>query len=1466
LKSDKEDSIAGEVPEHQRQRSLAMKRKSSNLVLFRIAMICALLLAGSATTAAALTTITIGETNILDGDDSGNANLLLAQSAALSQTATLQSLSFYVTSAAGKLRLGVYDASGPGGGPGAKKAETAQITPVAGWNTANVITPVALSPGNYWLAYFPSHNGLGFRVTNASGIFAYSSLAYGAMPATFSTSPTTAAGHWSFYATLTTAPDTTPPSTPSNLTATAVSASQINLSWTASTDNVGVTGYRIYRRGSLIATSSTNAYSDSGLSASTSYTYTVSAYDDAGNVSTQSNAASATTLASTPSSLWVTAYYAGWFWDWHPSPAAAVAAVDMTAMTHFVFGRYAPGNPGELLEGAGTGHQTAVEDALINKAHANNVKAIMMIGGAGDGPAWVASTVNSAVRTTFIKNILDKCVAKNYDGADIDWEENLSTVQEQNQVIALLTELRTAAAQRPRYQAPNAPFIITFPGFWTNSNFPGSVTPWHVQVASLVDQYNLMTYGMHGDWGGWSTWFFAALKGESGTHPSSIESSIQAYVTAGVPRSKLGIGIGLYGDGYEPPVTGMRQSLEGYQWGVSDYFDTWANFYTGCSGIPGGLPGVNMFNHPNGTYVWDTEAMTGYYVYNPPIPYKPASWASTLNVSILTTEDLQSIAAKGAWVKAGNAGGTIVWTINYGFVNSTVGNPPMSAIKTAFLGTGNPPDMTPPSTPANLTATAVSASQINLSWTASTDSVGVTGYRIYSGGSQIAASSTNAYPDTGLLASTLYTYTVSAYDAAGNVSAQSASASATTQAAAGSGIIPSDRVTTWNPGLNSAGGIPNRTTIYTTLNASTYGNGSQDASGGIQAAINACPVGQVVQLSAGTFTVNDYLLISKGITLRGAGAGATRLQKTNGATPDSYSAADYQPLLIIGPNRWPSSDDNTSRNLTADGIKGAYSVTVSNGSGFAAGQFVLLDADEYSAAFWQDLPNRDGAPTTVKIWASDRAVFMRHNPSDPVDDPFPESLGWFSRPGRPVNEVKEIASVNGNILTFTTPLHTSYPTSKNSQVTRYTGGNVHVKNAGVENCTVTGGSDGAVRFEAAAYSWAKGVEVTLWLGEGVAINDSFRIELRDSYLHDGAWSAPGGGGYAISLAAGSAEALVENNMILMANKMMVGRSAGAGSVVGYNYADDGHINYDLSWQEAGINGSHMVGSHDWLFEGNECFNYDSDNTHGNAIVMTVFRNHLTGFRRSFTGMSNARTAGLMFGSWWHTFVGNVLGIEGQMSGWSYENGGSQSIWSLGYDPTHWEQEDDPKVLSTVIREGNFDYLTHQVRWDTSAQTIPNSLYLSAKPAFFGSSPWPWVDAPGATKLHTLPARYCYDHGLMPTCLQAGGGGDIQAPTVSLTAPSNSSTVSGTEVTISVNASDNVGVVGVQFTLDGVNLGSEDASSPYSVAWNTRQVSNGSHTLTAVARDAAGNSNTSAAITVTVNNAPPSPPKGIGIMD
>lgn len=94
--------------------------------------------------------------------------------------------------------------------------------------------------------------------------------------------------------------DTTKPTAPIALSAAAVSTSQIDLTWTASTDNVGVTGYRVYRDGTQVGTTSTLSYSDKNLNANTSYTYTVLAYDGAGNNSDQSSGATATTKSNPP--------------------------------------------------------------------------------------------------------------------------------------------------------------------------------------------------------------------------------------------------------------------------------------------------------------------------------------------------------------------------------------------------------------------------------------------------------------------------------------------------------------------------------------------------------------------------------------------------------------------------------------------------------------------------------------------------------------------------------------------------------------------------------------------------------------------------------------------------------------------------------------------------------------------------------------------------------------------------------------------------------------------------------------------------------------------------------------------------------------------------------------------------------------------------------------------------------------
>jgi hypothetical protein len=236
------------------------------------------------------------------------------------------------------------------------------------------------------------------------------------------------------------------------------------------------------------------------------------------------------------------------------------------------------------------------------------------------------------------------------------------------------------------------------------------------------------------------------------------------------------------------------------------------------------------------------------------------------------------------------------------------------------------------------------------------------------------------------------------------------------QLALGQTIIPADRNFTWNPGMMSKAGIPLRATVCATLSPS----GGNDSTA-IQAALDSCPADQVVLLNAGTFTVNNYLLVHSSITLRGSGAGATILKKTNGATartstvvagtiatggplnnriyvPNDQSPPDAQPIIIVGQARWPKSDGTTSQNLTADGVQGSYSINIANAANFAAGQWVLLD----EISKWSNLTVPSGYnPGGVQVKAGDHVVFQMHNPAQSWDDP-PEGFGWFSR-GYPSN-------------------------------------------------------------------------------------------------------------------------------------------------------------------------------------------------------------------------------------------------------------------------------------------------------------------------------------------------------------------------------------------------------------------------------------------------------------------------------
>jgi hypothetical protein len=537
-------------------------------------------------------------------------------------------------------------------------------------------------------------------------------------------------------------------------------------------------------------------------------------------------------------------------------------------------------------------------------------------------------------------------------------------------------------------------------------------------------------------------------------------------------------------------------------------------------------------------------------------------------------------------------------------------------------------------------------------------------------------------------------------------------------------LLPSDRDASANwrmAGLLSIGGIPNRTTqCGKTL--TPIGGGADDTIA-IQTAINNCTAGQVVQLGAGTFTVAEgsYILLNKAVTLRGAGAGSTILTRPQG--PGSWSSQSAcsssgawgattgcsnpgnnpTQMIIASPLARFVGNATTGCALTADGAKGATTITLTSGcaSNFSPGQIVLLD--ELTGAEWQTDVEYPG----TQIWASPdyRIVTHVHNPTVSGDDcttipPTPANCSVLGTTftvhnDSLTNEFKRVASVSGNSITFDSPLTISYRAGHTAQLWSFA--TPHLQQAGIENLSVSNADDNGIEWDWCAFCWAKNVEMTNWLGRGFEVQTSFRVQLEGVYVHDGAWCVPGSGGYNIGIDFASSEVLVENSISIRCNKVIVVRAAGAGSVAAYNYMDMGYIAGTTSWVEAGLNASHLVGSHHMLFEGNWGFNAESDNTHGASNYITFFRNDITGVRQTFTGedgvtrndgancngatASPMRAIGAHVWAWWFSGIGNVLGTANctipengwtlngtyatnlniNMYGWDDENGGNATF-------------------------------------------------------------------------------------------------------------------------------------------------------------------------------------------------------------
>jgi chitodextrinase len=483
-------------------------------------------------------------------------------------------------------------------------------------------------------------------------------------------------------------PDTVPPSVPS-LTATAVSATQANLNWTASTDNVGVAGYRLYRNGSQLGQTTATTYSDLTLTAGATYSYTVVAFDAAGNSSAPSAAATVSTSGSDTQ-----------------APSVSITG---------------PAN-NQTLSGSVPVTVTADDNVGV-------VGVQYMIDGSKLGQEITVAP---------------------YSGT---W----NTTQTPDGVHVFTAVARDAAGNR----GTSSGITVTI----NNSSHKTYTTNFPVTESPISENNNWVSGSAGLDW---SDILTTASKAE-GVGPSSTAFSDPTAILAGNWGPDQSVSITVYSNGVEDKAaTGMDKEVEirlrtsisphvitGYEVNCRTPDDSQS--YLQIVRWNGALGDFTPLNSVFGTGCNSGDVLMA------------TISGSTINVYrngkfILTANDntfRQGSPGIGFNFGCGDKYG------DFGIVSFTASDTSST-------------DTTPPTTPSQLSATPVSPSQINLTWKASTDDVGVVGYQVYRDNVQIATTVTTSFSDTGLSAGIQYSYAVAAYDAAGLFSPQSAPASATT--------------------------------------------------------------------------------------------------------------------------------------------------------------------------------------------------------------------------------------------------------------------------------------------------------------------------------------------------------------------------------------------------------------------------------------------------------------------------------------------------------------------------------------------------------------------------------------------------------------------------------------------------------------------------------------------------------------
>ena len=575
-----------------------------------------------------------------------------------------------------------------------------------------------------------------------------------------------------------------------------------------------------------------------------------------------------------------------------------------------------------------------------------------------------------------------------------------------------------------------------------------------------------------------------------------------------------------------------------------------------------------------------------------------------------------------------------------------------------------------------------------------------------------------------------------------------------------SGILSPNRAVDWS-GAGVSGGIPNRQTNCVTSQCNTLFGGTVTAAS-INSAITSAPNNTVVRVPAGTYAISGTIDFGgrSNVTLRGAGSNSTFItfsSVNSGSCGFSTAVCISTPSLqnLAPPCGGAPPCAGAMTTWTGGYAIGTTQLTVGSTAGMSTSSLLFLDQLDDTS---------DGYPAKgdIAICGTSPSFCLTTN-----GDEFFSRTSVGNAGNRGQQEQQIITQiVDGTHINISPGIR--LPNWRSSQrPAAFTGKSFATLN-GIESMSLNnqlGGINSNIMMSGCIQCWAKGVRVLNASSRNhVWLYQCNHCEVRDSYFY-GSANGAGSTSYGIEFAQTDG-CKVENNIFQHETLPINVNGSDVGSVIAHNFSIDD--NYTAGgagndWMQPTVT-LHQAGIAMLLVEGNSGLGMNADDVHGSHHFITEFRNHWYGdIWNNPVKASNTTLIHLEAWTRFSNILGNVLGRSGYYTTYSVDqNTNDKAIITTG-DPDNSPTK-DARVKATGMFWGNYDTVTAATRWNASEvpsgitnfanpvpgnQNLPASFYLSSKPSFFGTTPYPAVgpDVTGgngpAGHSYYIPAESCW---------------------------------------------------------------------------------------------------------------------------